>query len=107
MLAITPLYAAVLGLVFVVLSFRTIRGRRAAHVGLGDGGNVRLQRAIRAHANFAEYVPIALLLVAFAELGGAAGWRVHGLCAVLLAGRLIHAWGVSRGRRSGWIAPRR
>lgn len=94
--AVTPIYAALLGLVFVVLSLRTIRTRRAARVGVGIGGNADLERAMRVHANFAEYVPLTLLLLLLAELGGRSGWLVHALGAALLVGRSLHAFGMSR-----------
>jgi uncharacterized membrane protein YecN with MAPEG domain len=61
------LYAGLLALWLVVLSLRVIQARRAARVSLGDGGNRALQRAIRGQANFAEYVPIALLLLLILE----------------------------------------
>jgi uncharacterized membrane protein YecN with MAPEG domain len=93
---ITPIYAAGLALVFVGLSIRTIRLRRRARVAIGDGGDRRLARATRAHANFAEYVPLALLLVYFVEAPGAPRPAIHALCMMLLAGRLAHAWGVSQ-----------
>lgn len=53
---------------------RTIRLRRRAQVAIGAGGDRLLVRAARVHANFAEYVPLALLLV----------------------GRLLHARGASQ-----------
>jgi hypothetical protein len=93
---ITATYAAVLALVFVGLSVRTIRLRRRARVAIGDGGDKLLARAARVHANFAEYVPLALLLIYFAESSGAPKPAVHALCALLLIGRLVHAWGVSQ-----------
>jgi uncharacterized protein len=93
---IVPIYAALLAFVFVALSLRTIRLRHRLRVGVGDGGDPRLQRACRAHANFAEYVPLALLLFAFVEAAGASAVFVHGLCVCLLLGRLSHALGVSR-----------
>lgn len=96
MLAVVPIYAALLALLFVFLGVRVIRQRGRARVGLGDGGDRALARAIRVHGNFAEYVPLALLLLAFAELGGAAAWLVHLGGALLLAGRLAHAYGVSQ-----------
>jgi uncharacterized protein len=84
------IYAAILGLIFVGLSAMTIRERRIASVSLGDGDNEMLRRRIRAHANFAEYVPIALILMAGAAMGGMSVWVVH-LCGVaLVAGRLLH-----------------
>lgn len=48
-------YAAVLGLLFAALSVRTLLLRRRLRVALGDGGDERLLRAMRVHANFAEY----------------------------------------------------
>jgi len=57
-------YAAVVGLIFIGLSILTIAERRKASVYLGAGDNDRLLRRIRAHANFAEYVPLALILIA-------------------------------------------
>lgn len=93
---VTPVYAALLALVFVALSIRTIRLRRRYRVGVGDGNHAGLQRAARVHANFAEYVPLALLLVYFAESGGAPPLLIHTLAIALLCGRLLHAWGVSQ-----------
>ena len=79
-MTVTAVYAAVFGLVFVALSFRVIRIRQRLGVGLGDGEDPLLRRAIRVHGNFAEYVPFALLLVYFAEQ--AARKRPGGPCAV-------------------------
>jgi uncharacterized membrane protein YecN with MAPEG domain len=75
-------------LMFVWLSFRVIRHRRSARVALGSGGDARLERAIRAHANFAEYVPFAVLLLVLAELGGAWPVLLHGLGALLVVAGL-------------------
>jgi len=98
MVPVTAAYAAVLGLVFLGLSLRTIGLRRRARVAIGDGGDRVLARAARVHANFAEYVPLALLLIYLFETAGAPLPIVHVLCAALLGGRLLHAWGVSRVR---------
>ena len=57
MLKIIPFYAAILALLYVCLSARTIGFRRKSRVSIGDGGDQELLRAIRMHANFAEYVP--------------------------------------------------
>jgi uncharacterized membrane protein YecN with MAPEG domain len=99
-MSITPLYAAILALIFVVLSIRTIRLRRRYRVGVGDGNHAELQRAARVHANFAEYVPLALLLIYFAETGGGPRWLIHALAITLLCGRLLHAYGVSQVREN-------
>ena len=93
---ITPAYAAIFALLFVALSLRTVRLRRRLRVAVGDGGDAQLQRAARVHSNFAEYVPFALVLIYFTEIGAAGNAWVHGLCLALLAGRLLHAYGVSQ-----------
>ncbi len=95
-LAIVPYYAAVLALVFVALSVNVIKGRRERRVAIGVSGAGDLERRVRAHGNFAEYAPFALLLIAMAELRGTPPLVLHALCASLLLGRLVHAWGVSR-----------
>jgi uncharacterized membrane protein YecN with MAPEG domain len=55
-----------------------------------------MTRAMRVHANFAEYVPIALLGILLVELQGNSDVLVHLLCVLLLVGRVSHAFGVSR-----------
>lgn len=97
---VTPLYAAVFGFVFVALSVRTIRLRRRLQVAIGDGEQPLLARAARAHANFAEYVPLSLLLLYFLETQTGAGAWLHVLCSTLLVGRIIHAFGISQEKES-------
>jgi uncharacterized protein len=97
---VVPVYAAACAFVYLVLSVRVIRARRGAKVAIGTRGDVRLERKIRAHANFAEYVPFALLLVTFIEMQNGPAWLVHLLCLALIAGRIIHAYGVSQEREN-------
>jgi uncharacterized membrane protein YecN with MAPEG domain len=93
---ITSFYAALLALLFGALSVRTLLLRRRLRVAVGDAGNTELLRAMRVHANFAEYVPLCLLLVAFCEVQGTpAGW-LHLALAGLVVARLSHAYGVSQ-----------
>lgn len=95
-MTILPVYAALLALLFVLLSIRTIRTRHRHKVALGHGDDPAMLRAMRVHANFAEYVPLALLLIYFVETGSHAPWLVHLLGCALLLGRLCHAFGMSR-----------
>jgi uncharacterized protein len=97
---ILPVYAAVFAIFFVALSIRTIRQRRSLKIGLGDAGNKDMQRAVRVHANFAEYVPFSLLMIFLVEQSGVYAWLVHLLCLGLLAGRLSHAYGVSQAKEN-------
>jgi hypothetical protein len=70
--------------------------RVSSRIGLGNGSNPRLQRAIRAHANFSEYVPLALILAVFVEMQHSALALVHALGLSLLVGRIIHGYAVSQ-----------
>jgi uncharacterized membrane protein YecN with MAPEG domain len=98
--SITGFYLAVLALLYVVLGLQVSRLRRGNRVLFGDGDNIKLRSAIRAHANFAEYVPIIVLLVAMLEMSGLPAARVHLLMAALLVARLIHPLGMYVGPRT-------
>ncbi len=89
----SSIYIGLAALLLVVLSLQVIRLRYRHKVEIGDGGVLELQRAIRAHANFIEYVPVALLLILTADLVGHEKWVVHVLGILLLVGRLAHAYG--------------
>lgn len=95
---VTALYASLLACLFVALPARVIFMRRGARIALGDGGNAELQRSMRVHANFAEYAPFALLLLALAESLQTPAWALHPIGLSLLVGRCAHACGVSRPR---------
>jgi uncharacterized membrane protein YecN with MAPEG domain len=95
MLRIIPLYASLLALFYVYLSARTIGVRRKARISIGDGGDDAMLRAMRMHANFAEYAPISLVLLAMVDMQGGPVWLLHALGFLLLAARLSHAYGIS------------
>jgi uncharacterized membrane protein YecN with MAPEG domain len=92
---VTAPYAAILGLLAAALTVRVIVNRVRLGVDIGDGGVTALTQAIRAHANFAEHVPIALLLILIAEAAGAPAMALHGLAAALVIARLASAYGLS------------
>ena len=96
LLSIVPVYTAIFGLMFVYLSICVIKQRRSAKVSIGDGDNPTLRKAIAVHNNFSQYVPLALLLIAFVELNHAPATITHGLCACLLVGRVAHAYGLAQ-----------
>ena len=91
-LAVTPVYAGILAFLYLYLAFAVIRLRQSERISLGDGGNASFLRTMRSQGNFAEYVPIALLLMALAELGGAGAGLLHLIGDLLLVGRAAHAW---------------
>ena len=93
---IVPIYAAIFAVMLVLLSLRVANTRGKVRVAIGDGGNRLLLRHIRVQGNFTEYVPMALILFTFVEIQGWPRWLVHGLCLILLAARLVHAYGVGQ-----------
>ena len=70
MMHITLIYAGLLGLLFLLLSFWVVKRRAQFKVMIGEGEAPEMRSAIRAHGNFAEYVPLTLLLMALCELAG-------------------------------------
>ncbi|MEO7725726.1 MAG: MAPEG family protein [Burkholderiales bacterium] len=94
-MVVTPLYAGLLVLWFVLLSIRVIRRRGSDKIMLGDGGNQGFLRVIRAQANFAEYVPLALLLMVILELSHFSIYVLHALGVLLVVARLLHGYALS------------
>src|SRR3954470_12322033 len=92
--SVTGFYLGLLALVYAALALEVARLRRGNRVLFGDGENARLRSAIRAHANFIEYVPIIALLAAMLEMSGSSAIRVHVLMATLLAAGLLHPLGM-------------
>ncbi len=93
---ITLLFASLHILMMLALAMRVVGHRRAMKIGIGDGGDTRLARKVRAHANFIEYVPVALLTLALLELSGLAEAWLWALGGTLLLARGLHAAGLSR-----------
>lgn len=91
MVAVTLLYAGVLGLLMAVLSIRVPMRRGALDVPYGDGEDTSLRTRIRAFGNFIEYVPMVLVLMALLELEQIGATWLHGLGATLVGARLLHA----------------
>ena len=92
--SITAVYVAILALLYAGLSLQVVRLRRKNRVGFGDGANAELRSAIRAHAHFAEYVPIIVLMAALLEMSGSAALQIHLLMGTLLFARLLHPFGM-------------
>lgn len=68
--------------------------RVSGNVLFGDGGDDTMLKRVRSHANFSEYVPLALILVGLLEAGGAGHGLVQGLLIALLVGRVLHPIGM-------------
>ena len=95
--SVVLLYTGLHALLLIALSWNVVRLRQRHEVGIGTGSVHALERAVRVQANFCEYVPLALLLLALIEFGSnAPAWVLHVLGLALLVGRVAHALGLSR-----------
>jgi uncharacterized membrane protein YecN with MAPEG domain len=103
---IAGFYVALGALLILVLAMRVMWLRSSRGVGLGSGGDADMERAIRAHANAIEYLPIALLLLVLLALEQTRPGLLHLFGIVLLVGRILHAIGLSSasGRSFGRLA---
>ncbi|HHS82647.1 MAG TPA: hypothetical protein ENJ68_03925 [Devosia sp.] len=93
-LVITPLYAAVLALMFLVLRTMVTVERARSGISILTGNNTNLAVKSRRFGNFIETVPFALILMGFAEMEGTAPALVHGAGILLLVSRLLHPLGL-------------
>ena len=88
---ITPFYAAILSLLYLALSLNVSRLRLKYRISLGVGEVPRVERAVRAHGNFVEYVPLILILMGFLEGLGGSPVELHLIGGLLFIARLSHA----------------
>ena len=93
---ITSLYAALAALLLLALAGLVVRARWRYRTGLGIGTEPAMERAVRVHANFVEYVPLTLLLLLLAELAAAPAGLLHACGATLVVCRVLHAYGLSQ-----------
>ncbi len=93
MLNITALYASLLALIIIWLCYKVVVFRRVKGVEIGDGGDERGTRHIRAQQNAVEYIPFTLILFAVYELNNGNHLILHGIGMALVFARLIHPLG--------------
>lgn len=93
-LAAAALYTGLLILMNVALQANVIRLRRRKLIGVGDGGDKEMMRAVRMHGNFAENAPFAIGALILLALVGATAPLVHAIGLLLIVGRTLHAYGL-------------
>lgn len=94
-LAITAVFVGLFALALVPLTGMVGYRRAQKNIHFLHGGDETLLRLMRAHGNFTETVPMALLAMAAAEWTGTPAWALWTAGIALLAGRAIHAWSVA------------
>lgn len=105
-LPISLTIAAGAALLNLWLTVRVGRVRGQEKVSIGDGGNDRVIRRMRAHSNYVENTAFVLILLALVELGLGSSLWLWGVGALYLVGRILHALGMDGmmwGRMAGTI----
>ncbi len=95
-LPITALYAGLLGVFALYLSFQagSFRGKSGVSILHGDPVNWELAEKVRRHQNFLEYVPMIVILMAAIELNSGSGMILHIIGVLLIISRIAHAIGL-------------
>jgi len=98
-LEITLTIAAAAALLNIWIAMRVGRVRTSAKISVGDGGDELLARRMRAHANFAEYTPFFLILLALIELARGPVIWLWAVSIVYILGRILHVFGMDGAHR--------
>ncbi len=97
-LPISLTFAGAFALLNLWLGYRCVRIRVNGPGGVGDLGIPVLRARMRAHANFVEYTPFVLILMALLEYAGGSAEALKGAGIVYLLARVLHAFGIERPR---------
>ena len=95
---VTPLFASIFALIYLYLSFGVIKFRLNHQVSLGTGEHSDLEKAMRTHGNFAEYVPLCLILLFLLENLTLSTNLAFWLGCLLLVSRVSHAVGMNNSK---------
>lgn len=95
-LPITALYAGLLAIFALYLSFQAggFRGKAGVSILFGEPVNMELAEKVRRHQNFLEYVPMILILMALIEINGGSATFLHSIGVLLIVSRVAHAIGL-------------
>jgi len=91
---ITALYGSLNAIFNVVLALRVSSARRRLKVSTGTGDSKEMELAVRIHANNAEFVPLAIVMILLAELCGGSSTVLHVMGGTLLLARISHMIGM-------------
>ena len=94
---VTGVFAAVLGILLLVLSVQVVKFRVKYKKTMGTTDDRDFEAAVRAHGNLIEYAPLGLIMLGIAELNGVAGGLIYWTGMALVVGRILHAWGMING----------
>lgn len=96
-LPVTLSAAAAAALINIWLIIRVGQVRSSEQINIGDGGNEKVTRRMRAQANFVESAPFVVLLIGAIELTGRGEpWLMYVSGAYFVC-RVLHAFGMEGG----------
>lgn len=93
-LPVTLTIAAAAAVINLWLAFRIVPRRLKGGPLTGDGGEPRMTARMRAHANFVEYAPFILILMALIELAGGRPTWLWIVGVVFVVARVLHGFGM-------------
>jgi len=88
------LYVGINLILLVILGLNVSLARRSTQTSVGDGGDDKVIRAVRAHGNHAEWAPLFLVGLVGAALMGIPAYAIHAVGGAFTLARLLHAWGM-------------
>lgn len=90
------LCTAILVLLYFALALHVslTRGRTSTGIGTGDDPDGPMSKAVRAHGNAAEYVPLFVALFVYLLLSGSGGWFIVTTVVIITVARILHALGM-------------
>ena len=97
LLPVTLTSAAAAAIIGIWLMIRVGQVRGSEKVSIGDGGNEKVIRRMRAHANFVESAPFVLVLIAAIELAGRGSTWLPYVAGLYMLGRIAHGVGMDDG----------
>lgn len=93
---ITSIFALCFILLIIYLALQVVKNRRKHKVGYGDADNKELCKAIAAHSNAVENIPLALLLFLMLEVNQLDQTLLIVIGCALLLARLLQAFGLTK-----------
>lgn len=95
-LPVTALYAGIMAIFALVLSFQagSYRGKTGISILHGEPVNYELAVRVRRHQNFLEYVPLIVILMGLIEINGGSVVFLHSIGIALIVARIAHAIGL-------------
>ena len=102
-LPITTFYAGILGLIAFVLGMLVVKERLTSKASLDTDKTPALLESVRRHGNFAEWVPLLLILLALCEINGLRAFYLHLAGGSLVLGRIVHPLGIRKNAIPQWL----